>query len=258
MLLTGKVPAQQPNPPLANIKAAAEAGDAVSQDKLGDTFYYRGDPERAVKWYRLAAAQGIPNSQYRLAHTLLFWASNARPSEKAKSQAYSDEAIAWLLKAAAKGHKRAQVDLGQLYQDGKLLKKDLPEAYKWFSLAAGAGTPLDANANIGKLYRDGAILNMTQEQIADGNQRVTQFLANPAKPVAIPEPAYLQGLKLQGISGTADKPLAIINGKTLAPNDSATLKLDSRSVTIRCLSITPTTVTISIDGSPITKELALR
>jgi TPR repeat protein len=248
--------AQQPNPPLADIKAAAEAGNAQAQDQLGDAYRTRGDFENAVTWYRRSAPQGILNSEYQLANLLLTWARSALVP-KATSATHVDEAVPWLLKAASRGHARAQLELGQLFQEGTYVKKDFSEAYKWFCLAADVAST-DALINPGRSYRDNLILKMSQPEIAEGNRRVAEFLANPDKPAPMPEPSFLQHLKLQGIAGTPGYPLAIINGKTLAPNDSVTLKVDSRSVTVRCLSIAPTSATIAVDGSPSPKQLFLR
>jgi hypothetical protein len=126
-------PPQHPNPPVAEIKAAAERGEAEAQDRLGDI--YRSDPSKAVIWYRKAALQGIANSQYQLAHILMSWADSPMASKEISAQHF-DEGITWLIKAANQGVKHAQVDLGSIYRDGRSVTKDLPEAYKWFCLAA--------------------------------------------------------------------------------------------------------------------------
>lgn len=247
--------AQQPNPTLVALKAAAEAGDAEAQDKLGDIYRTRGELENAVAWYRRSAPHGIINSQYQLAHILLTWA-NSHYLNRPLSDMHLDEALPYILKAAGQGHRRAQFELGQLYCDGKLLTKDLPEAYKWFCLAADS-TPLDFTASLAKSSRDSLILKMSQDQLAEGNQRLAKFQAHPEEPAPMPEPTYLQNLKLQGITGTPGRQLAIINGRTLAPKETTTLKIDTRPLTLHCLSVTSNSVTVSIDGFPTTKTLTL-
>lgn len=254
LLASATLSGQQPNP-LADLKSAAEAGDAKSQDKLGDIYRNSGDFENAVTWYRRAAPQGMLNSQYQLAHQLLSWADSPMV-KKEVSVSHVDEALPWLLKAATRRHVRAQLELGRMYGDGRFLAKDLPEAYKWFCLAA-EGAPMDI-INTGKSSRDSLILKMTQEQISEGNKRVAQFLADPERHAAILEPSYFQHVKLQGIGGAPGHPLAIINGKTLAPNDSATIKLDGRSVKLQCLTVTPKSTTILIDDFPTPKKLLLQ
>jgi hypothetical protein len=248
--------AQQTVPRLADIKAAAESGDPQAQDKLGDAYLAHSDFENAVTWYRRSAPAGIANSQYQLAGLLLVWAGSFTVPAGTRA-AHTDEALPWLLKAAAQRHLHAELDLAQLYQDGKYLKQDLPEAYKWYSLAM-EGKLSDVFVATGTSSRDALILKMSQAQLAEGNRRVSEFLANPAQPTPAPEPSFVASLKLQGITGTPGHPLAIINGKTLAPNDSVTLKLENRSIPIRCLSITSHSAIISVDGLAAPKELILR
>lgn len=256
LLVLSPLYAQQPNPPIASLKAAAEAGDAQSQDKLADIYRNQGELENAVTWYRRSAPQGILNSQYQLAHILIDWANSLRFSKPAIGAMHSDEAIPWLLKAASQGHIRAQVELGRLFQEGTYVKKDWPEAYKWFCLATEAGS-FDLLADP-KSCRDSLILKMSQQEIAEGNRRVEQFRAHPGLPVATPEPAYFQHLKLQGIAGTPGRPLAIINGRTLGPNESTTITVDAHSITLHCQAITATSATIFIEGFPTPKQLTLR
>src|SRR5438045_9499889 len=44
-------------PSLAQIKAAAENGDADAQTKLGTSYSMSGNPDEAEKWYRQAEEQ---------------------------------------------------------------------------------------------------------------------------------------------------------------------------------------------------------
>lgn len=76
--------------------------------------------------------------------------------------------------------------------------------------------------------------------------------------LSTPETPGYQGLKLNGISGSPPRALAIINGKTLAVGESATVKLDARPVTIHCREITLNSATIAIDGVETPQELHLR
>ena len=49
------------------------------------------------------------------------------------------EGVAWLRKAAKRGHAPAQFSLGQLYELGNLLREDLFFAVYWFDQAAAQG-----------------------------------------------------------------------------------------------------------------------
>ena len=58
-------------PDLAQIKAAAEAGDAQAQDKLAGNYLSQANYSTAAKWYEKAAQQGVLNSQWQLGQILL-------------------------------------------------------------------------------------------------------------------------------------------------------------------------------------------
>jgi hypothetical protein len=246
-------PPQHQSPPVAEIKAAAERGEAEAQDRLGDI--YCSDPSKAVIWYRKAALQGIANSQYQLAHILMSWANSPLTSKEIRAQHF-DEAIPWLIKAANRGVKQAQVELGSIYRDGKGITKDLPEAYKWFCLAAD-GTAMDFAANTAKGHRDGLVLDMSQDQIAEGNRRVTAFAPNSGDDVQMPEPSYVKQIRLSGIGGVPPHRFAMINGKTLAAGESATLNFGARAVTLHCLAITDQSASVTISGLAGLRELRL-
>lgn len=248
--------APQPAPAvsLEALTIAANQGDALAQDRLGDAC--RLNPEAAIVWYRKAAAQGVPNSQYQLAHILLSWAASpvAKPAAAA---AHTDEAIPWLVKAANEGIKLAQVELGQLYAEGKFIQKDAPEAYKWFSLAADGGT-MDFGANLGRTYRDQLVLKLSPAELAEANRRINGFNANPPADPPLPDPAYLADIRLNGISGTPPHLLAIINGKTFAAGESGTVKVGARTIVVHCLSVQAQMVRIASDGVSGERELHLR
>jgi len=49
--------------------------------------------------------------------------------------AIADEAIKWATLAANQGDKQGQANLAQIYLEGKWVKQDLIEAYKWGDLS---------------------------------------------------------------------------------------------------------------------------
>ena len=249
-------PAPQGND-LATIKAAAESGDPIAADKLGDTYWGRLDAENAVRWYRMAAANGIANSQYHLGNILLSWANSPVAKAEVRAQ-HADEGLLWLIKAANQGVKQAQVDLGMVYREGKFVTRDYSEAYKWFSVAAAGAGQLNLAANLGSLYRDQLMLQMSQAQIAEGNRRAATFAPNSGEDVTMPEPVYVREIKLAGLGGVAPRRFAIINGKTLAPGESATVKVAAREVAVRCVSIGERSAVVAIGDIPGTRELVLK
>jgi hypothetical protein len=74
---------------------------------------------------------------------------------------------------------------------------------------------------------------------------------------ARPDPKWLSQIKLQGISGSDSQRLAIINGKTFAAGDAVKIKAGTNIVTIRCVSIGDTSVTVTMVGIEGERELRL-
>jgi hypothetical protein len=66
-----------------------------------------------------------------------------------------------------------------------------------------------------------------------------------AQPAA---PAWLSQLKLSGLSGVPDHPLAVINDKTLSPGEECDLKLKGRIIHLQCLEIHEQSVSVQIQG----------
>ena len=107
-------------------------------------------PAAAVRWYRLAAEQGLPISQGALGYMYMH------------GRGVSDddvEAVRWLRPAARQGRANSRLNLGIMYATGRGTEKDLIRAYAWISLAAGQGLALAQEA----LQR--LVPHMTQGQV---------------------------------------------------------------------------------------------
>jgi hypothetical protein len=169
----------QPPPPLAQLKAAAEAGDPVAQDKLAGEYRSRLDSKNAQLWYRKAAESGIPNSQSQLAQLLMHRSRDLLSNLTSKERAdMAQESIHWYLKAANQEDKRAQIDLGRQFQSGKNVKQDYPEAYKWFALAnREPQNPFDSLQHESKWALDAIILKCRRSRSPKGRS---------ASPVSLP------------------------------------------------------------------------
>ena len=110
---------------------AAEKGNALSQESLGDSFAAgRGvseDWSQAVKWWRRAADQGAEGAQAGLGLALY----QGRGVQQNK-----EEAARWFTKAAEADEARAQAMLGRMYFLGEGgLAQSFVDAYKWLSIA---------------------------------------------------------------------------------------------------------------------------
>jgi hypothetical protein len=103
------------------------------------------DHAEAVKWYRLAADQGLANAQFNLG----VWSEHGTGVVKDAA-----EAARWYRLAAIQGHASAQCNIGVCYADGTGVVKDAAEAARWYRLAAIQGHA-SAQYNIGVYYEDG-------------------------------------------------------------------------------------------------------
>jgi TPR repeat protein len=132
-------------------KGAAEAGDVVAQNQLGD-LYYEGGPgiernfEEAMVWYSRAAAHGNIDAIYSVA-----WAYF---SGEGVLQSFSDAAV-WFEKAVAHCHKKACRNLGKILYFGLGgVPQHVDRGRKLWEQAADLGDA-EAAAIIGKLYMEG-------------------------------------------------------------------------------------------------------
>ncbi len=128
---------------------AATRGDAQAELLMGNMAALRADSEPAareeVRWYRLAADQGLATAQARLA------ACYATGSGVAQSDA---EALKWYLLAAAQGDVQAAASLAYLYQFGSDVPQDYQEAAHWYRVAGEYGDALSQNM-LGDFYASG-------------------------------------------------------------------------------------------------------
>ena len=116
--------------------AVAEAGDARAQYFMGDMYartqrvsgYY--EPNVAVKWYRMAAAQGHPDAENELG-TMYHEGTGV-------TRDYG-LAMKWYLYADADGNTNAPYNLGLLYEYGLGVAKDLNQSLGWYRKAEARG-----------------------------------------------------------------------------------------------------------------------
>jgi uncharacterized protein len=119
-----------------------------------------------VKWYKLAAAQGIADAQYSLG---VMYGKG-----RGVAQDYN-EAVKWYKLAAAQADAAAQYNLGVMYGKGQGVAQDYVEAYMWLNLAAITG---GENAVKG---RDFIASKMTRQQLAHGQKLAKECLARNYK-----------------------------------------------------------------------------
>ena len=77
------------------------------------------DSAKAVKWYRLAADQGLAEAQHNLG--VMYYNGHGVLQDYAT-------ALEWYRKAADQGFAGAQINLGRMYADGRGVPQDNAEA----------------------------------------------------------------------------------------------------------------------------------
>jgi TPR repeat protein len=119
--------------------------------RAGISAYSEGDYETAYREWLSLAENGNPVAQYNL--SLLYRHGKSRPIDL-------QTAASWCLKAANGGFARAQYEIAGMYEAGQGVDKNVIEAHKWYSLAAGQRYE-DAKKRKKKLAK-----TMTPEEIA--------------------------------------------------------------------------------------------
>ena len=76
--------------------------------------------------------------------------------------------------------------------------------------------------------------------------------------ISAPVAAPIVQLSLKGISGSSSSRLALINNRTFAVGETASVRIAGGSVNVRCLEINENSVVVAIEGDPEPKELQLR
>jgi TPR repeat protein len=149
--------------------ADAESGDAQAQFNLGLSFSNRPDFGQAAHWYLKAANQDHAKAQFALG--VMFADGRGVPQDEAK-------ALIWIGKAAERGCSEAQRAMGSRCRRASFQKTPQDalesnlEAYKWFRLASAQGCK-ESESEFEYLA-----ISMTQEQVIEGNRRVTTLLAS--------------------------------------------------------------------------------
>lgn len=127
------------------------------EDGLG----VKKDVDKAVTYYRKAAAKGLQNAKLRLGEIYFRGTEELQNFEKAHK---------WLERAAFGGNSVAQRELGTLYANGWGAQKDPVWAYVWYEFAAKQG---DYEA---QKLRDNLLKTMPDDEITEA-QKLTQKIA---------------------------------------------------------------------------------
>jgi len=129
--------------------------------------YFNGDGvaqnyAEAMRWYRLAADQGLAWAQYNL--------GLMHENGRGVVQDYA-EGVRWYRLAAEQGLADAQAKLGVMYFNGDGVLQDYVLAHMWFNIASANGNPN------GGPNRDIVARSMTADQIAEAQRLAREWMA---------------------------------------------------------------------------------
>ena len=168
-------------------KRLAVGGDKGAQYKLGEIYDFGQGLEQnykeALKWYRMAAEQGLVEAQYNLGTVYL--QGNEVPQDH-------KEAVKWFRMAADQGYADAQYNLGALYAMGKGVDKDFIAGYAWTNVAKANGYDVENNLRLFKT-------EMTSEQIAEALTLADDIMKRTWDPANV-ESSITPGLQLSLVS----------------------------------------------------------
>lgn len=150
-------------------------GDAAAQHNLGNMYEYgKGVPKdygQALKWYEMAAEQGLPYSQHALSDMI---------RQGLGTPVDAPRAAEWVAKAAEQGLAISQHNLALMYEFGFGVTADKVKALAWFALAAELHEEADRKAAAEEgIARVGGSLG--PGQIAEAETLVQAWLAKPRK-----------------------------------------------------------------------------
>ena len=159
-------------------RLAAAQGHVAAQFRLGVSYDLgqgvTQDYVEAIKWYRAAVAQGDAAAQNNLGSMYEYGLGVA--------QDYV-EAVKWYQFSADQGYAKAQYNLGLMHANGRGVPPDFVIAHQWLDLAIEADPPLapkdldDATDN-----RDQIAARLAPEELAEAQRRVQEWLAAHPKP----------------------------------------------------------------------------
>ena len=235
---------------VAATKQKAEAGNPQAQLSLADTLSYNFKKAEALEWYRKAAQQGLTEAKSHLGEMLLFGDNGILPSENVK--AHPSEGIRWTFEAATNRNAKAMFNMSKALQNGIGVSTNLIEAYAWLQLYSEAG------ATLGQHWLNQLALKLDVKSLQEAKGLAAQFKVGKW-PSLSPRKLAEGDARLKFSGATIGKtPLAVINGKTFAEGESATILLKEGSLKVKCVQIKQDAVLISIEGESDARWLTLK
>ena len=133
--------------------------------------YYRGEYERAGTLLQPLSDKGIARAQFRLGY--MHFLGRGFKKDRLRADQIIRAALPAIQKFAEEGRAWAQSDLGSLYEDGLVLRRDFGEAVYWYRSAAEQGYP-GAQTNLGIMYARGRGVAASRRTAVEWFQRAAK------------------------------------------------------------------------------------
>jgi TPR repeat protein len=243
-------------PDLAQLKLAAESGDAVAQYDYAGRISLSNQSER-IKWLQKSAELGYAPAQDALAENL----SSRSNFDLKKKKMLEREAVQWASRAAYQGLASAQGRISGFYKGGLGVAKDPIKAYMWAQIAVQtSGSALNPlGGMMYKANRDVLIANTSSTDIAEGQRLAAIFI--PAKysglnPVEVD--VVFAELNLSAVYEIKKHQSAVVNNVRFTVGETKELKLAEQTVSVTCLAIEEKVARFGLAGTNYQTALQLK
>ena len=231
---------------MSELKLLAERGYADAQVKVAKACMDDHLYADALKWYSLAAKQGVLEANYQHGHMLLFGCREAAVAQLVQPD--PARGLSYTFIAATNGHLGAAYDMAMALKDGLGCGGDMVASYAWFSLCADHGSEASRSA------MNWLALRLSATEIRQALALARETKAGRWPGMAMGSAAHHGAavdinLKLSGVVCSPRGNLAVINKRTLAEGETIQLKTGKNEmVDVTCVSVQPSFVSVKVES----------
>jgi hypothetical protein len=223
--------AQTKVPDLAQLKVAAEGGDAVAQFDYGSTIW-ASNPKESFSMKLKSADQGYAPAEDAIGGQ---YASQAPFAQDGGTM--QRLAVRYTSRAAFKGIPASQARLSEFYAAGKGVPKDPMRAYGWLAIAGKTANGLTAPL-VYKVQLDQLIAKTPSDVIVAGEKFANAFRPSNAAFNAVEADIVVAQLKLTAFFKSDGKAGVLVNGARFIEGETKTITVDEAPVALTCDAIT--------------------
>jgi hypothetical protein len=238
-------PASAALPDLAQLKLAAESGDAVAQFEYGQRINF-ANPKERIEWTMKSAEQGYAPAQDAAAEIF----ERLALFEPKKKFMANREAARWASRAAFQGFASAQSRLGDFYARGTGVAQNVVTAYMWKQITLQNPAVDLITHSMAKSQLDSIIANTTSENIQEGQRRAAEFKLPRVPDIdSVEADLVFVDLKLTAILQSKDQLSAVLNNVRFTAGETKDLKMDEHSVRLTCFAVFQKAARFGIAGT---------